>query len=562
MRKSRRAALFVVSPVFVLTSIAGTAAAQQPPTTADENSTSTSTTLPDGETTTTTTTVQAPTTATTAKPGGPKDPPETTQKPPTTKKPVTSSKPPTTKKPGPVTSAEDSSPPKTTEKPAPSTTVLDLEGDEPGGGDGPDLVAPSSPRSPASYGNTGGGSVSGNNPLIEIPGKLGEPATVVATSIETVGPDGAPTLASAVSTVGQATKAVSINAEEARANTRQHLVDTQVDLGKAQATDKETRKALKLAEDEEQIARKGIVSSAKSTFVASYSDDDPDMMVLSGDALKASSAREYSASVLNKAEARRDDAVGLVATAKEVVKLDAAEVKAAEADVKLAKEAVKRTDDAADRLGAQADALTFVAVETELADTPATVSSETPVAPVTTEGGEIDQPAIPGTEASTEAQSGVLSGSVADPALGALLAQPGKVTFPIAGQYDFIDSWGFSRSGGRSHQGADIFSPRHTPVVAVESGMVSHKDNSLGGITVYLQGDSGNRYYYAHLQTREPLPADGRVAAGQVLGTVGNSGNAAGTPPHLHFEAKPGGGASVNPYPILSALDEAVKAAA
>lgn len=124
---------------------------------------------------------------------------------------------------------------------------------------------------------------------------------------------------------------------------------------------------------------------------------------------------------------------------------------------------------------------------------------------------------------------------------------------PIGTPNGFIDSWGFPRSGGRSHKGVDIFAPRGTAQFAVADGWVDTGSNRLGGRTIWLTDTDGNRYYYAHLQSISV--ADGaRVRAGDVIGTTGTSGNAVGTPPHLHWQYHPGGGAAVNPYPLTSAL--------
>lgn len=119
--------------------------------------------------------------------------------------------------------------------------------------------------------------------------------------------------------------------------------------------------------------------------------------------------------------------------------------------------------------------------------------------------------------------------------------------FPVAGPCEYIDSWGFARSGGRSHKGTDIMAAAGTPVMAVSDGTLTSGSNSLGGITLWLETADGTRYYYAHLQSI--AIGSGAVTVGQVIGYVGSTGNASASAPHLHFEIhRP---EAVNPYPEL-----------
>jgi murein DD-endopeptidase MepM/ murein hydrolase activator NlpD len=124
--------------------------------------------------------------------------------------------------------------------------------------------------------------------------------------------------------------------------------------------------------------------------------------------------------------------------------------------------------------------------------------------------------------------------------------------FPVRGRsYDAILSpFGAPRDfGQRRHEGVDIFAPRLTPVVAVADGRATPRENRLGGNTVWLS-TPGTSYYYAHLE-RAAVKDGQRVRAGDVLGYVGNSGNASTTDPHLHFGIYRWGRGAIDPLPLL-----------
>lgn len=124
---------------------------------------------------------------------------------------------------------------------------------------------------------------------------------------------------------------------------------------------------------------------------------------------------------------------------------------------------------------------------------------------------------------------------------------------PVQGTNSFIDSWMAPRAGGRWHQGVDIMSPRGTPVVLSVGGRVEFYTGGIGGLTFSLNGDDGNYYYGAHMDAYAGL-APGWYPAGTLVGYVGETGDARGTAPHLHFEIHLGGyGNAVNPYPTTRA---------
>jgi murein DD-endopeptidase MepM/ murein hydrolase activator NlpD len=136
--------------------------------------------------------------------------------------------------------------------------------------------------------------------------------------------------------------------------------------------------------------------------------------------------------------------------------------------------------------------------------------------------------------------------------LGAMPA-PVSLPVPVAGvkPRGLADTWGGARGAGRHHEGIDIFAKRGTPVLSSTEGVVMRVGtNRLGGQVVWVLGPGGQRHYYAHLERYGDVHAGMRVAPGKVLGYVGTSGNAAGTPPHLHYGIYAAAGA-LNPYPFL-----------
>ena len=131
-----------------------------------------------------------------------------------------------------------------------------------------------------------------------------------------------------------------------------------------------------------------------------------------------------------------------------------------------------------------------------------------------------------------------------------------SLLMPVVGvtQHELYNSWGDPRDGGRrKHKGIDIFAAKGTPVVAVADGIISYiGDQPKGGQCLWLTTEAGTSFYYAHLDRWAPGLYEGmEVRSGELLGYVGNTGNAKTTPPHLHFAVNDND-EMVNPYPILT----------
>jgi len=164
--------------------------------------------------------------------------------------------------------------------------------------------------------------------------------------------------------------------------------------------------------------------------------------------------------------------------------------------------------------------------------------------------------------------------ALAAPAFAGSAAKEGAVPtliFPIVGKVQYSDDFGDPRGQG-SHEGNDILADRKAPVVAVEAGKIVFWTTSANaGCMLYLYGKSGTTYLYIHLNNDVTMKNDNRgkcvpggsyapgltdgqeVKAGELIAFVGDSGDANGIHPHLHFEVHPGGGAAVSPYRYLKA---------
>lgn len=138
----------------------------------------------------------------------------------------------------------------------------------------------------------------------------------------------------------------------------------------------------------------------------------------------------------------------------------------------------------------------------------------------------------------------------------ARMPPPAALPVPVDGvaASRIADTWGAPRGSDRRHQGVDIFAPRGTVVRSTTRGVVvSVREGGLGGRQVWVLGPARHRHYYAHLDSWVDGLAEGDVVwPGDALGGVGDSGNARGTPTHLHYGIYGDGGA-IDPLPLMRA---------
>ncbi len=137
-----------------------------------------------------------------------------------------------------------------------------------------------------------------------------------------------------------------------------------------------------------------------------------------------------------------------------------------------------------------------------------------------------------------------------------ILALPVPTSLPIpvdgVAAAELANSYHAPRSGGRRHKAIDIFAPRNTPVRATIDGYVCCRGlRGLGGKTISIIGPGGHRHYYAHLEAWAGFEDGDFVEAGDILGYVGNSGNARGGPTHLHYAIYRDGAEPLDPFPLM-----------
>jgi len=132
---------------------------------------------------------------------------------------------------------------------------------------------------------------------------------------------------------------------------------------------------------------------------------------------------------------------------------------------------------------------------------------------------------------------------------------PSKLPVPVkeVASRDLVDTWGAPRGGNRRHEGIDIFAPLGHPVTSTTKGVVFKVgEDNLGGHVAVVLGPGWYWHYYAHLDRFADIKPGDLVQKGTVLGYVGNSGNASGTPYHLHYGVYRFLGGAENPYPLLA----------
>lgn len=214
----------------------------------------------------------------------------------------------------------------------------------------------------------------------------------------------------------------------------------------------------------------------------------------------------------------------------ELTRLEVLEAERVEAERKAAEEAARRAADEKAKQEAQAQA-DQLAARQQAVDAGRKSTPSTTVGSTQGNGGATGQPTAPASPAQPIAS--------------------GAFVCPVQGAVSFVNSWGFARASGNRHQGVDMMSPRGTPVVIPVSGTVKTRTGGIGGLQFHLNGDDGNFYYGAHMDSFSG--AQGHLPAGTVVGYVGDTGDARGTGTHLHFEIHPGGWPNaVNPYETVS----------
>ena len=186
---------------------------------------------------------------------------------------------------------------------------------------------------------------------------------------------------------------------------------------------------------------------------------------------------------------------------------------------------------------------------TTTAPSPTTTTTPAGSAPTTT----VPTTTVPAPGSATTTTTTTTTPPTTPTATTASIAQ-----FPVQGPCFFVDTWGAPRSGGRRHEGVDIIAHQGLWVYAATAGTLTKQyidaPGRLAGNGWRLTADDGTYFFYGHLSTfAAGLSVGSKVSTGQIIGQIGSTGSS--STPHLHFEVHPGGGAAVNPTPVVKAVD-------
>ncbi|MEX2619898.1 MAG: M23 family metallopeptidase [Egibacteraceae bacterium] len=346
------------------------------------------------------------------------------------------------------------------------------------------------------------------------------------------------------------------------------LVVARLDVAEAQERVVETRdraeragRALEEAKAELEDATQALTAEAVRAYRAGSSNQTPAMMAMEA-AMRSRSPKEFVDGVgylrqmlprrveqrlqAELDEARAGEAAGQRAHRRAVEELAHAEeaLRAAEA------EAPRAEARFAAALGAHANRTNGIIGD---ADRQRAATQAAPPTPSTAENVQLTHDLVALARKAAEVAERMRAGSTRIEAGKEGVTSWRASRCPVNGPTQFVNDWGFPRTGGRSHEGTDVFAERGTAVVAMADGVVtkvSRADVGLGGRSVTYEVD-GYDVYNAHLDTVADLEEGDELEAGQAIGTVGTTGNARGTPPHNHLGIYRPEGAPVNPYPLL-----------
>ena len=279
----------------------------------------------------------------------------------------------------------------------------------------------------SSNGNTGGGAIIGENPIRELAPGVWETPVLVGGEAGAQGVS----LRAAADTVRRETETVAFQVEEQRSAAKARVIEAETALVQAERALNDAKRALSRREEIAEAARKQLARMGVASYTNLYGADDPDVLAMTGQTMRASVVREYSGTVMVGADKSQARATAGLDEAKAQVKKLSKVRNTAKAGLAETRKGLADTEASLAKLVTEASALSF--------DDPADPGDSAPALP------ELPDGALQSTTTGGDPAAGLRP----DPALSALLATDLTVTYPIAADWNFVDSWGFERAGGR-----------------------------------------------------------------------------------------------------------------